>query len=310
MALLALLQTRGGWTGAELRARLEVSARTLRRDIDDLRELGYGIEATRGVGGGYRLGAGASVPPLTLTPDEAVAIGVGLRIAAVGAVTGIEESAARALAKLEQSLSAATRAQIVDIERSIVLLDGQPSRADLEVVTTIARAIAEGRALALRYRRHDGEHVDRVIEPHRIVHTASRWYLIAWEPSRTSWRTYRVDRIDTVRAQRATFVPRQIPDDEVRRYATQSIATAPYPIRARVRMHAPADAVRAIFPPTVAEVTALDDQSSLLVTGSNDAGELALYLGMSAIGFTLIEGDEVREALRRMSRDFAAAIVT
>jgi len=301
LALLSLLQVRREWSGAELRDRLEVSDRTLRRDIDDLRELGYGVEATRGRHGGYRLGAGAEVPPLTLAPDESVAIAVGLRAAAGSVVTGMEDAAARALAKLEQSLSPATRQQISEVEQAMVPLVGSRPDIDLGVVTALAAAIAGRVRLRIDYTRHDGAEVQRVIEPHRIVHTAERWYLIAWVPEHEAWRTLRVDRIRRPVALREEFPRRDIPDETLREFTTRSITTAPYPYRARLRMHAPATEVSQHFDATVAEVVDAGDGTSILTAGSRTPEEFALYIGMSGIEFEVLEGHEVRAALKEVA---------
>ncbi|MEU4014904.1 YafY family protein [Microbacterium sp. NPDC028030] len=298
LALLSLLQVRREWSGAELRDRLEVSDRTLRRDIEDLRELGYGIEATRGRHGGYRLGPGAEIPPLALAPDEAVAIAVGLRAAAGGVITGMEDAAARALAKLEQSLSSSTRRQITEVEQAMVPLDGQiRSDIDLGVVTAAASAIAGRTRLRIDYTRHDGVEVQRVVEPHRIVHTTERWYLIAWVPEHEAWRTLRVDRIRRPLPLREAFPRRDIPDEALRDFTTRSITTAPYPYRARLRMHAPAERVSQLFDATVASVEAAGDGTSILTAGSRAPEEFALYIGMSGIEFEVLEGEEVRRAL-------------
>ncbi|WP_341976342.1 YafY family protein [Microbacterium sp. LWO13-1.2] len=307
LELLSLLQARREWSGAELRDRLEVSGRTLRRDIDDLRELGYGIEATRGRHGGYRLGAGAAVPPLTLSADESVAIAVGLRAAATSVVTGIEDASARALAKLEQSLSPATRRQIIDVERAMVSLSSRRDDVDLDVVTTVASAIAERRRMQIDYTRHDGVEVRRAVEPHRIVHTAERWYLVAWDPEREGWRTLRVDRMRHPLILRDEFPERDIPDDALRQFTTRSITTAPYPYRARLRMQAPAAVVSRHFDVTVAEVVDEGGGTSILTAGSRSPEEFALYLGMSGIEFELLEGEDVRRALVDMAARFTRA---
>ncbi|GAT74485.1 DeoR family transcriptional regulator [Microbacterium sp. HM58-2] len=294
--LLALLQSRRAWSGAELRERLEVSERTLRRDIDDLRELGYGIEATRGRHGGYRLGAGAAVPPLALSVDESVAIAVGLRAAATSVVTGMEDASARALAKLEQSLSPSTRRHIAEVEQAMVPLTTRHDDVDIALVTTVATAIAERRRLQIDYTRHDGADVRRTLEPHRIVHTADRWYLVALDADRGEWRTLRADRMRRPDILREEFPERDIPDDALRRFTTRSIASAPYPYRARLRMMAPAAEVARHFDATVAEVVDAGDGTSILTSGSRSAEEFALYIGLSGIEFEVLEGDEVRRA--------------
>lgn len=280
LELLGLLQTRAAWSGAQLRSRLEVSDRTLRRDIEDLRALGYGIEATRGVGGGYRLGPGAAVPPLTLAPDEAVAIAVGLRAAASGVIAGIEDASARALAKLELSLAPVTRNQIASVERAMVPLLAAQGGIDVETVIVLARAIAERRSIWIRYRSRDAAPSERCVQPHRMVQTAERWYLIAWEPDRRVWRTLRVDRIERVRSD-GGFAPLEIPEHALRTATTRAISTAPYPVRAKVRIHAPPEVVRKVFGPTVAEVSEAGGDTSVLVTGADRPEVIVMYLATS-----------------------------
>ena len=310
LALLSLLQIRREWSGVELRERLEVSDRTLRRDIDDLRELGYGIEATRGRHGGYRLGPGASVPPLALSDDESIAIAVGLRAAANSAVTGMEEAAGRALAKLEQSLSSAARTRIAEVERALVPLDPThtaDAAVDPGVVAAIAAAIHARQRLRLDYTRHDGVEVRRIVEPHRIVHTARRWYLIALDPEREAWRMLRIDRIRGPLMLREGFPAREIPEEALREFTAHSITTAPYRYRAQVRMYAPATEVRRHFDATIAVVTEEGPETSILVAGSRSPEEFALYLGATGIRFVVLEGDEVRTALRAVAARLVAA---
>ncbi|MFE4541264.1 helix-turn-helix transcriptional regulator [Arthrobacter sp. NPDC056727] len=310
LALLALLQMRREWSGSALRERLEVGDRTLRRDIDDLRELGYGIDATRGRHGGYRLGAGAAAPPLMLSADEAVAIAVGLRAAATSVLTGIEDASARALAKLEQSLSPAARRQIAEVEQAMLPLASPHGDIDLDVVTTVAAAIAARRRLQTDYTRHDGVEGRRTIEPHRIVHTAERWYLVAWDAERGAWRTLRVDRMRRPTTLRDEFPRRDIPDEALRRFTTRSITTSPHPYRARILMHASADVVSRHFGATIAEVADNGDGTSILTAGSRTPEEFALYIGISGIEFELLEGEDVRRALaevgERMLRSAAS----
>lgn len=307
LELLGLLQTRAAWSGAQLRSRLEVSDRTLRREIEDLRALGYGIEATRGVGGGYRLGPGAAVPPLTLAPDEAVAIAVRLRAAASGVIAGIEDASARALAKLELSLAPVTRNQIASVEHAMVPLLAAQGGIDVETVIVLARAIAERRSIWIRYRSRDAARSERCVQPHRIVQTAERWYLIAWEPDRRVWRTLRVDRIERVRTDGGSFAPQEIPEHTLRTATTRAISTAPYPVRAKVRIHAPPEVVRKVFGPTVAEVSDAAGDTSVLVTGADRPEVIVMYLATSGFAWELEEGEEVREALRRLAEQFSAA---
>src|SRR5580658_4712776 len=195
LRLLSLLQARPDWTGAELAHRLHITARTLRRDVQKLRSLGYPVGATPGVAGGYRLGAGAALPPLLLEDDEAVAVVLGLRTAASHSVTGVAEASVRALAKLEQVLPARLRAQATAISQATVPLTGPGPAVDAETLTTIARACRGREQLRFGYATRDGEPSERRAEPHRLVQAGYRWYLVARDIDRDDWRTFRVDRI-------------------------------------------------------------------------------------------------------------------
>jgi predicted DNA-binding transcriptional regulator YafY len=307
LALLGLLQARRECSGALLRSRLEVSERTLRRDVENLRQLGYGIDSVPGVGGGYRLGPGASIPPLVLSSDEAVAIAIGLRAAAVGAVTGMEEAAAGALAKLEQSLSSETRHRIATVERAMVPLGRSADSVNMDAVVAVAGAIRESRRMRVDYRSHDGEVTRRTIEPHRIVHTAERLYVVAWDIDRDDWRTLRLDRLTPRLPLAGRFTPRTIDDDELRALTTRSISTSPYRYVCRLLMRASADEVVRRFPPTVATVVDGADGTCELTTGSNSLEELALYVGTSGFDFEVLDGDELRTAIRTLAVRFTRA---
>jgi predicted DNA-binding transcriptional regulator YafY len=307
LALLGLLQARREWSGALLRSRLEVSERTLRRDIENLRQLGYGIDSVPGVGGGYRLGPGASIPPLVLTSDEAVAIAIGLRTAAVSAVTGIEDAAAGALAKLEQSLSSTTRHRIATVENAMVPLGRSANAVDMDAVVAVAGAIRESRQMRVDYRSHDGTATRRTIEPHRIVHTTHRWYVVAWDTARDDWRTLRLDRLTPRLPLAGRFTPRAIGDGELRTFITRSISASPYRYGCRVLMRASVGDVERRFGPTVATIVDLGDGTCELTTGSNSLEDLALYLGTSGIDFEVLDGDALRTALRSLAVRFARA---
>jgi predicted DNA-binding transcriptional regulator YafY len=194
LRLLSLLQTPGDWTGADLAQRLEVDVRTVRRDIQKLRDLGYPVHATPGAAG-YRLGAGTKLPPLLLDDEEAVAVAIGLGTAASGTVTGIEETSLRALAKLEQVLPSRVRHRVNLLHSVTVSLPATGPAVDPAVLTAVAAACREHQRLRFDYHSHDGANSVRDTEPHRLVHTGRRWYLIGWDTDRRDWRTYRVDRI-------------------------------------------------------------------------------------------------------------------
>jgi predicted DNA-binding transcriptional regulator YafY len=195
LALLSLLQTPRSWSGGELAERLEVSRRTVRRDVDRLRDLGYPVEGTLGADGGYRLGAGREMPPLLLDDDEAVAIVVGLRAAAIGAVAGIDEAAARALAKLEQVLPPRLRSRFEGLRAATSRFDWQAPSVDPAVLTVVARAISGREQLRFTYRTPDGASARRSVDPSGLVVVGRRWYLVAWDVDREGWRIFRADRV-------------------------------------------------------------------------------------------------------------------
>src|SRR5689334_1892821 len=209
LKLLSLLQARRDWSGADLATRLEVSERTVRRDVDRLRDLGYPVHATRGTDGGYRLGAGAAMPPLLLDDDEAVAVAVGLRTAARSPVTGIEETSLRALAKLEQVLPPRVQHRVGAVADFTVPIppDAPAPAIDPAELTTLATACRDNMRLRFEYRSHDGTTTDRSVEPHRLVSWGRKWYLVAWDTSREDWRTFRVDRIMTRTPTGPRFTP-------------------------------------------------------------------------------------------------------
>ncbi|MFD3542807.1 helix-turn-helix transcriptional regulator [Streptomyces sp. NPDC058662] len=214
LSLLSLLQTPREWPGSELAQRLRVSARTIRRDIERLRELGYPVEATLGAEGGYRLGAGAAMPPLLLDDEEAVAIAVGLRAGAGHAIEGVEEASVRALAKLEQVLPSRLRHRVSALQSATVAVTrGDGASVDPRTLTTMAGAVAGPERLRFAYRARDGVRSRRLVEPYRLVSTGSRWYLVAYDLEREDWRTFRVDRVDEVSATGARFTGRPLPMD-------------------------------------------------------------------------------------------------
>ncbi|MFD4593888.1 helix-turn-helix transcriptional regulator [Streptomyces rubiginosohelvolus] len=212
LKLLSLLQTPREWPGGELAERLDVSPRTIRRDIDRLRDLGYPVEASRGSVGGYRLVAGAAMPPLLLDDEEAVAIAVGLRAGAGHAIEGVDEASVRALAKLEQVLPSRLRHRVSALQNATVpLTRGDGSTIDPRTLTTLASAATGRERLRFAYRSGDGTRTKRQVEPYRLVSTGQRWYLVAFDLGREDWRTFRVDRVGEPYATGARFTPRPLP---------------------------------------------------------------------------------------------------
>jgi predicted DNA-binding transcriptional regulator YafY len=247
LRLLSLLQTHRYWPGAELADRLEVSPRTLRRDVDRLRELGYPVDAARGVAGGYQLQAGAAVPPLLLDDEEAVAIAVGLRTAAAGAVAGFEETSVRALAKVIQLLPPRLRRRI-DALRAMTapgVFGGGPA-LDATVLTTIAMACRGEERLRFDYTPREGDAAARHVEPHRLVSLGRNWYLVAWDLERTDWRSFRVDRLTAPALTGARFRPRDIPGGDPVAWLRSRMAAIPNRYDVSVILRTPADQVRGV----------------------------------------------------------------
>src|SRR5215211_9032365 len=211
LELLSLLQARRDWSGADLADRLEVSGRTVRRDIERLRALGYPVDALPGPAGGYRLRAGAAMPPLLLDDDEAIAIAVGLRTAARASVTGIEETSVRALVKLEQVLPSHLRRRVRALQTATMTLPAGGPTVDPQSLTVIAAACRDSERLRFAYRGRDGASSRREVEPHSLVNLGRRWYLVAWDRGREDWRSFRVDRLTGPAVTGVRFTARELP---------------------------------------------------------------------------------------------------
>lgn len=307
LRLLSLLQTRRDWSGPVLAQRLDVTGRTLRRDVDRLRSLGYPVEARPGTGGGYRLGVGAALPPLLLDDDEAVAVAVGLRAAAMSGLGGVEETAVRALAKLEQVLPSRLRHRVADVHAAVVPMPGTGPTADVEVLLAVAAAVRDRSSLRVDYRSHDGSETRRVLQPHRVVMSGRRWYLVAWDVERDDWRTFRLDRLTPRIPTGPRFEPRPAPAADLAAYVSRGISTRAYRHRCRVTVHAPKEVVADYVGPRIGTVAQLDDGSCEVVTGSNDLDEVVYWLGLIGAEITVHEPDELRQAMARTSQRLARA---
>ena len=247
LELLALLQARHHWGGEELAARLGVSARTLRRDVDRLRELGYPVDATRGLDGGYRLGPGGRLPPLLLSADEAVAAVIGLRSAASQPIAGIADGAMSALLKITQLLPPRQRSQAQALTAAIAGPADDADDVALDTLTTIARSSRDHEQLRFDYRTHSGVVGKRHVEPHHVVPRGRRWYLVAWDLDRTDWRTFRLDRITGPRPTGRRFDPRTLPAPDPVAYVARSIAAIPTTYPVDVVVEAPLEAVAEVL---------------------------------------------------------------
>jgi predicted DNA-binding transcriptional regulator YafY len=306
LRLLSLLQARRDWTGRELSDRLGVSARTVRTDVDKLRRLGYPVHAAPGVAGGYRLAAGAAMPPLLLDDEEAVAVAVSLRTAAGGTVAGIEETSVRALAKLEQVLPARLRHRVNALQAYTVPTGARGPTVEATTLTAIATACRDHHRLRFDYRTHDATLNVRDVEPYRLVHTGRRWYLLAWDTGRRDWRTFRVDRIEPRTPGGPRFTPHEPPAD-VAGYVTRGVDIALFRYRARVTVHAPAEAITPVVPDAVV-VEAVDARTCLVHAGADTPERLALYIAMLDTDFEVNGPPELIDALRTLAHRFRAAV--
>ena len=306
LRLLTLLWSRPEWPGAELAERLGVSTRTVRHDMARLRALGYPVAASPGVAGGYRLGSGGRLPPLLLEDDEAVAVAVGLRTAAGRGVAGIEDSALRALVKLEQVLPAGLRQRVGALHAYTVALPGAEGGVDPQILARIAGACRELQVLWAEYVKHDGTESTRALEPHRLVHWGRRWYLVAWDRGRSGWRTFRVDRLRLGRGAGPRFVPRDPPSEDLASYVRGGIRTAARRVEARVTVQAPASEIVRRVPSDVA-VEPLDDGRCIVHVQASTVEILALYLGLLNADFTVAEPPELCERLVTLAARYGAA---
>lgn len=307
LRLLSLLQARADWPGPELAERLGVTTRTVRNDVERLRDLGYPVHATPGVAGGYRLGAGAALPPLLLDDEEAVAVAVGLRAAAGGGVAGIEESSLRALVKLEQVLPSRLRHRLEALLAATVELPAAGPTVDAGVLAALAAACRDHQGLRFDYRDHGGSASLRTVEPHRLVHDRRRWYLVAWDTERGDWRTFRADRIAPRVPTGPRFAPRGPPGGDLTGWLQRGLGRATWRFHARVTVRAPAAEIADRLPPAVA-IEPLDDSTCVVEVGSDTPEMLALYLGMLGADFQVHEPPELVEHLRALAARYRRAI--
>jgi predicted DNA-binding transcriptional regulator YafY len=308
LRLLALLQQRPVWTGTELAERLRVTTRSVRRDVERLRALGYPVNATQGVGGGYRLGAGKALPPLLLDDEEAIATAVSLRLAAGGTVAGASEAAVRTLAKLDQVLPARLRAEVRALHDAIVTLEGGRIEVDADALLVLARATRDTVRVEFSYTGRGAEPGPRSVEPYQLVATGRRWYLMAFDLDRDDWRSFRLDRMSQLRATTWRFTRRAHPDPAS--YVQQAVTVAPYRHRARVRVHAPIEEVRRATSSATATLEPIDDRTCLLLSGADSLYALTLHLGLLGWDFDVLDPPELRAAVSELAGRFTRASVS
>ena len=302
LALLSLLQTPRTWSGGELADRLEVSRRTVRRDVDRLRDLGYPVEGTLGVDGGYRLGAGTEMPPLLLDDDEAVAVVVGLRAAAGHAVAGLDEASARALAKLEQVLPPRLRSRFEGLRAATTRLDWSGPTVDPAVLTEIARSISARERLRFTYRSAAGASGRRSVEPNGLVVAGRRWYLVAWDEDRDDWRIFRVDRIDDPWATGRPAIARELPEgvDAATYVRERQLGQAPT-YRMVATLHAPYEEVAPRAGDLASGLEPIDAGRCRLTIEGDTLGWLTIRLILLECDFDIHEPPELVDYARMLA---------
>jgi predicted DNA-binding transcriptional regulator YafY len=300
LRLLSLLQARREWSGADLSARLEVDVRTIRRDVDRLRDLGYVIDASAGPGGGYRLGAGSATPPLLLDDDEAVAVAVAL--ASAGSVASLQDTALRVLVKLDQLLPARLRRRLGALQSVTMQLGAAQAAVDPQTLATIGGACRDHDRLTFRYRDQRGQVTTREVEPMRLAHTGRVWYLAAWDTRRQDWRTFRVDRIEPAGLRPGDrFAPREPPED----FATlvsRAISAAPYRHQVRLRLAGSVREMSKRIPPWVGLLEPESDDRSVLTIGGDTYEAVTAYIVQAGVDFELLEPVAAAEPFRRIAQ--------
>ena len=309
LQLLSLLQHQRYWPGSDLADRLGVSVRTLRRDVDRLRELGYPVQAARGVDGGYSLAAGAALPPLVLDDDEAVALAVGLHAATTSAVTGMAEASVSALAKVVQVMPSRLRRR-VDALRAMTVSSGWGTTAASvapDVLTTVAQACRDDERLSFGYSAADGSPSERTVEPHRLVSLGRRWYLVAYDLDRGDWRSFRLDRLTGPTPLGARFRQRTLPADDAASFVRRGMRSMPASFDVEAVVDAPSDVVRTRLGPWA---TAEDepDGTTRLRMRTDSLDWAALALGSVGAEFRVVAPPELVEHLAGWSSRFARAV--
>ena len=311
LALLSLLQVRREWTGDELADRLEVGSRTIRRDVDKLRSLGYPVEAAPGVAGGYRLGNGGELPPLLLDDAEAVAVAVGLRTAAAGGIAGIEETSVRALTKLEQVLPSRLRRRVSALSVATSTFGVEGPRIDPDVLATLAGACRDRTRLRFPYIARDEKASQRNTEPHSVVYSGHRWYLVAFDLDRDDWRTFRIDRIrgrlrPGERGRRRTVPggdPAAFVKERLRGVRDGEAAAPP----GRVRLAAPAAGVRGRIPARYADVEPDGEDACIVTTRSGWSYSFLVWMATLNEPMRVLDPPELAEAARALAARLGAA---
>ncbi|GAA1914114.1 YafY family protein [Streptomyces durmitorensis] len=304
LTLLGLLQRRRVWTGPELAERLGVTPRTVRRDVERLRTLGYPVHAGQGVGGGYRLGPGQELPPLLLDDQEAIATAVSLLAGAGGAVAGAGDAALQALAKLDQVLPARLRHEVRALSGSVEFFGQGRTPVDPEVLMKLARACRDEVEAGFDY-PSGGEVRRRRVEPYRLVASDRRWYLLAYDLDRDDWRTFRVDRMTDASARTWRFRPREAPDAAT--YVQEGVASRVYSHQARFLVHAPAETVRAQIPASAAVVRPRGSGRCEVLSGAERLDAVLMHVLLLGHAFEVLDPPELGERCRELAERLLSA---
>jgi len=309
LRLLSLLQMHRDWSGGDLAERLGVSTRTVRRDVDRLRELGYPVDAVQGAAG-YRLAAGSALPPLLLDDEEALAVAVGLRTTTGGTVAGFEDSALRALTKLEQVMPARLRYRLQALQGSLIRVEATAPRVEPDTLIAISDACHRHEGLRFEYTNFQGRQSIKDVEPHSVVNFNRHWYLVAWDTATADWRTYRVDRLHPCRPIGPRFPPREAPEGDVVTYLSHQLSARAWPHRATVTLHRSAAELADRIWPGMGVLEAIDDASCLLHIGADSPLALSWMITSVDTDFTVTDPPELVEQIEILARRCAAAILT
>jgi predicted DNA-binding transcriptional regulator YafY len=310
LRLLSLLQTPREWPGPELAQRLGVSQRTVRNDVDRLRQLGYPVLATRGSIGGYRLSAGTAMPPLLLDDDEAVAIAVALGTASGGAVDGMEETALRALTKLLQVLPTRLGGRVDALQAHTVRVAGRRRGADVagKLLAEIAASSRDREVVRFAYSDHAGSATERRVEPYRLVNWGQRWYLVAFDLGRDDWRTFRIDRMTETRGVGHRFRARELPAEDIAAYVASKTRQVQMKVSGRVIVHASASFVeQRIGSWTQGSIEPVGEDRCRVQIGARSPQDIAFWLGVLDCDFEVEDSPDLADAVRLISERYARA---
>lgn len=309
LALLNLLQTHRHWPGPELAARLSVTDRTLRRDVERLRDLGYRVESVPGAGGGYRLEAGAALPPLLLTDDEAVTMAIGLRVAATQGLADGATTTLTALAKLEQVLPGPLRQRVNALASSVQSGESRQSPVSPEILGQLALACRDRERIRFSYVAGDGSQTQRSVEPHSLVPRGRHWFLVCWDLQRSDWRTFRVDRLEGFFGTRVTFAPRELPAETASEFVALEHGKLRGRITSVVHIDLPLDEMRAHFGPWATYASAVDDRTTAWPVGGHTLEEMfgALAWIPAGVTFTITANDDFAAFVRELAARLGSA---